>query len=502
MATRFIQGRIMHGLTFHPACLLFPPMSQEELRELAADIKERGLLNPIVLIKNQVLDGRNRLAACELAGVEPRFVQWDGKGSPTEWVISQNLFRRHLTSSQRAVVAYHTLPLLEKEAKQRQRQSPGRGKKLGKKAGQKLPTFSGNGTNGKASVIAAHLAKTNENYVKAVKSISSTAPELVESIFAGQLKVPDAVLVARCPKAIRKIVLEMAQSASVRKTMKRIIREAEFQSLQASARIQRPRQSFRRGRIQVWSTDCLVAMAENMAPKSVSVVVTSPPFNLGVRYNSHNDNLPWENYREWLEKVFAEIQRVMWDDGSFFLNVGSSRRKPWNAMRIAEVAARYFVLQNEIVWVKAITVEGATHGHFSPVVGNRFLNHSFEMIFHFTKDGKRPLDRLAVGVKYIDPKNQVRSKTHQNLRCGGDVWFIPYETIQGEMEKGCHPAIFPVELAKRCIELAGIRKDTVVLDPFCGIGSTLLAARNLGVTGIGIDIDPVYCEQARRRLEE
>ena len=487
----------MQDLTFHPACLLFPPMSQEELRELAADIKERGLLNPIVLIKNQVLDGRNRLAACELAGVEPRFVQWDGKGSPTEWVISQNLFRRHLTSSQRAVVAYHTLPLLEKEAKQRQRQSPGRGKGAGKKAGQKLPTFSGNG---KASVIAARLARTNENYVKAVKNISTIAPELVESIRAGQLKVPDAVLVAKCPKAIRRTVLEMVQTASVRKTMKRIIREAEFQSLQVSARKHRPRQSFHGERIQVWSADCVAAMAENLAPKSVSVVVTSPPFNLGIRYNSHEDNLPWEKYVEWLEKVFVEIQRVLRDDGSFFLNVGSSRRKPWNAMRIAEVAGKYFVLQNEIVWVKAITVEGETHGHFSPVVGNRFLNHSFEMIFHFTRDGKRPLDRLAVGVKYNDPKNQVRSKSHSNLRCGGDVWFIPYETIQGESEKGYHPAIFPVELAKRCIELAGIGKETVVLDPFCGEGSTLVAAKNLGVTAIGIDIDPVYCEQTRRRL--
>ena len=99
-----------------PPCLpLVPPNGKLELRELADDIKARGLLNPIVLYQGKVLDGRSRLAACKLAGVEPRFLEWDGEGSPTEWVISQNLFRRHLTTGQRAVVAYDLLPTMEAE---------------------------------------------------------------------------------------------------------------------------------------------------------------------------------------------------------------------------------------------------------------------------------------------------------------------------------------------------------------------------------------------------
>ena len=117
---------------FHPACLLFPKLGDEELQELAADIKVKGLQHDIVLYKGEILDGRNRLAACEIAGVEPTFVEWDGEGSPTEWVISENLIRRHLSSSQRAVVAHDLLPLLEKEAKERQRRSKGRGKRYKK----------------------------------------------------------------------------------------------------------------------------------------------------------------------------------------------------------------------------------------------------------------------------------------------------------------------------------------------------------------------------------
>ena len=96
---------------FHPACLAFPLLPDAELSELAEDIKLRGLLQPVVVFRGQILDGRNRLAACEMAGVPPRFTEWPGGGSPVEWVISTNLHRRHLTASQRAVVALDILPL-------------------------------------------------------------------------------------------------------------------------------------------------------------------------------------------------------------------------------------------------------------------------------------------------------------------------------------------------------------------------------------------------------
>lgn len=114
---------------FHSACLLFPPLGKDELQSLADDIRERGLLNPIIIYEGQILDGRNRLLACELAGVKPEFKKWDGNGSPLSWAISANLIRRHLTASQRAVIALDLLPMLEEEAKQRQRLSAGRGKR-------------------------------------------------------------------------------------------------------------------------------------------------------------------------------------------------------------------------------------------------------------------------------------------------------------------------------------------------------------------------------------
>ena len=165
------------------------------------DIKAKGLLRPIILYEGKILDGRNRYLACQIAGVEPRFVQWSGKGSPLQWVISENLVRRHLTSSQRAVVAHDLLPLLEKEAKDRQRLSAGRGKKVC----NNLHTLT---ENGRSREAAAKITKTNHTYVQAVKTIDAQAPELLDRIRSGVLKVPDAARLARLPLAERKALLK------------------------------------------------------------------------------------------------------------------------------------------------------------------------------------------------------------------------------------------------------------------------------------------------------
>jgi hypothetical protein len=216
---------------YHPACLLFPKLGRQELQELADDIEVNGLRNSVVRYKGQILDGRNRLAACEIAGVKPRFVEWQGKGSPVEWVISENLVRRHLTSSQRAVVAHDLLPLLEKEAKDRQRLSQGRGKKVHKE----LPTFSENG-NGRASQIAARVTKTNAAYVKAVKSIGAEAPELLEELRNGKLTVPEARELARSSPSIRKKVLGVVNNGGAKRKVSRLVREAVIAARKASAR--------------------------------------------------------------------------------------------------------------------------------------------------------------------------------------------------------------------------------------------------------------------------
>lgn len=95
-------------------------MSPAELSDLIGDICERGLIEPIVKYEGLVLDGRNRLLACEKAGVKPKFREWNGEaGTPTAFVISQNLHRRHLSKAQIAAIGAEAMPLLELEAHER-----------------------------------------------------------------------------------------------------------------------------------------------------------------------------------------------------------------------------------------------------------------------------------------------------------------------------------------------------------------------------------------------
>jgi len=268
-------------------------------------------------------------------------------------------------------------------------------------------------------------------------------------------------------------------------------------------------------RNKIYNMDCLEGMRTLLDSEVVDVIVTSPPYNFGVKYSKYKDNLPREQYLDWMEEVGKECKRVLKNDGSFFLNIGQKPKDPWIAWEVAFRLRKHFVLQNVIIWVKSIAIQkkdvgkypnivgDIAVGHYKPIGGKCFLNDCFEYIFHFTKTGKVELDRLSIGVPYQDKSNIGRWKSAtQDLRCRGNVWFIPYETIQDREKERPHPSTFPPKLPEMCIKLHGLKKTQLVLDPFMGIGSTAIACVRLGVDYIGFEIDEFYVKIAERRIRK
>ncbi len=252
------------------------------------------------------------------------------------------------------------------------------------------------------------------------------------------------------------------------------------------------------GRQRVHLGDCL-SVLRGMPAGSVDVCVTSPPYNIGVAYRSYDDRRPRDAYLGWLAEVGREVARVLAPDGSLFLNVGSTNLDPWAAPDAAGAFRAVLTLQNHVLWVKSVSVGDDTFGHFKPISSGRFLNNNHESVFHFTHGGARRIDRLAIGVPFKDKSNIARWGHERDRRCGGNVWFIPYPTVRSKAQKFDHPAGFPVELPIRCIRMHGAA-DAVVMDPFLGTGTTLVAAQRLGLRGVGIEMDPVYARTALDRI--
>lgn len=249
-------------------------------------------------------------------------------------------------------------------------------------------------------------------------------------------------------------------------------------------------------------------MLAALAPGSVSAIVTSPPYNLGIRYRTYEDTMPRDEYLAWSGRWIGAARRVLEPDGSLFLNVGAKPTDPWTALDVAQAARQHLQLQNTIHWVKSIAIDklpglsdDVAVGHYKPINSDRFVNDCHEFVFHFTPDGRTPLDRTSIGVPYQDASNVARWRTGGgNRRCRGNTWFIPYSTIQSRDKDRPHPATFPPRLPEYCFKLHGLSRVKLAMDPFLGLGSSAVAAAQLGVDFVGVEMDADYLQEAIARV--
>jgi site-specific DNA-methyltransferase (adenine-specific) len=258
-------------------------------------------------------------------------------------------------------------------------------------------------------------------------------------------------------------------------------------------------------------SDC-VPLMDRLPAASVDVIVTSPPYNLGIDYSQYEDTLSHADYLQWTTAWSVAAARVLRPGGSLFLNVGSRPSDPWTALDVAQAVRASFQLQNIIHWVKSIAIDRDSAGvaadlqrdlavgHYKPINSNRYLNDCHEFVFHFTPSGDTTLDRLALGVPYQDRSNIARWRSAADgVRCRGNTWFIPYETIQRRDRDRPHPATFPTRLPEQCLKLHGLSRIRLAMDPFVGLGSTAVACARLGLNFEGCDIDEAYLAEAVER---
>ncbi len=225
----------------------------------------------------------------------------------------------------------------------------------------------------------------------------------------------------------------------------------------------------------------------DIKPKTVDLIVTSPPYNLDIQYGSNDDHLAYKEYLkfslEWMKACYKSAK----DDGRFCLNVPLDKNKGGHNSVYADLVAvakkagwSYFTT---VVWnegnISRRTAWGSWMSASAP-----YVIAPVEMIVIFYKKQWKKLEKGTSDVSRDD-----------FMAWTNGVW-----TFNGESKKRIgHPAPFPVELPKRCIQMFSYVGD-LVLDPFLGSGTTLLACSDLERRGVGVDIDKVYCALAVKRI--
>jgi DNA modification methylase len=463
---------------FHTAAEIFPLADGPDLDALAEDIKKNGLQQPIILLNGSILDGRRRYMACRQAQVTPTFVEFDGNIPPVDFVVSANLHRRHLTTSQGALAGLRILPLLKDDAKERQRLSKGRGRK----GAQECATF-----RGKSADHAAQLVGSSARMIEMAKEVASKRPDLLSQVEEGTISLSEA-----------RRELKRAESRRLRIANVPDNFEPTVRLIQGDSQQQLPR----------------------LSEQSANQCFTSVPYYLLRDYDCDGQIGLEESVDQWVTRlvdVFREVRRVLRNDGSVWINVGDTyaygsgsynshgRKRKWTS-RIAE--ARRCMQQHSDIHPKSLIA--APHRLVAALIDDGWIKRAeiiveknvidgckdrpirtHEYVFILTKSDVYYFDADVLRVPYstkkreaADPKGQLR----------GSVW-----KVGPARDAGDHPAPMPLELAADCIR-AGCPEGGTVIDPFLGGGTTAIACVENRRHCIGIDLSPKYLRLAAQRV--
>lgn len=465
----------------HPAAALLPMMSENDLADLADDIRKHGQRVPITLLDGKILDGRNRWRACEMAGVEPHTVDWDDEGgSPVLWVLSVNVKRRHLTESQRAMIAAEMLPLLEAEGRAKQmaagaqfhRGNPKETAKVVADLPQPLPSVTDSAP---AVDVPAPVAVTTRPPEPKTARAPLSRDKAATAVGVSSRSVADAKVVAEKAPELAERVRDgsMSLGAAAHK-----VRSEAKQAKQAAQVKEAPQVDVRIERGDATNLP--------LEANTVDVIFTSPPYGLEKPYHGQNDlSKGWESFMaDWLGEAF----RVARSPGRLIVNVPldttrGGYRPTWPQLCAAalEVGWQY---RTAILWDKMNSTKGGIPLGSEDSANAPHPIAEVEVLGLFYKGAWKLED---------DRPSDISHEEFGVLKNG--LWRLPGESRGWEG----HPAPFPEELARRVLVYLSRVGDTV-LDPFSGSGTTALTAWKMKRIPIAFDLSAEYVASARRRI--
>lgn len=246
---------------------------------------------------------------------------------------------------------------------------------------------------------------------------------------------------------------------------------------------------FKANNIVIYKDDILKF---NILPNNyVDLIITSPPYNVDIHYNSHVDNLTYEKYLEFAQKWIKKCYDLTKNSGRFCLNIPLDKNKGGQQAVCADITKIAkdvgWKYHSTIIWNEGNISRRTAWGSFMSASAP-YVIAPVEVILILYKNNWKKIGGSR--------KNDITKQEFMDWTSG--VWTFPGQSKKGA---GGHPAPFPIELPRRCIKLFSFIDD-IVLDPFLGSGTTLIASYLNKRKGIGIDIDKEYCDIAIRRLQQ
>jgi len=242
---------------------------------------------------------------------------------------------------------------------------------------------------------------------------------------------------------------------------------------------------FKINSIAIYNDDIL--KIKDIKNNSIDLTITSPPYNVDIKYNSHDDKMDYGTYLKFTENWISKCYLLVKDDGRFCLNIPLDKNKGGQQSVCADITT----IAKQVGWKYHSTIIWNEGNISRRTAWGSWLSASAPYVI-------APVEVIVVLYKkywrkLLSGKSDI--KKEEFLEWTNGVW-----TFSGESKKKIgHPAPFPVELPRRCIKLFSYTGDTI-LDPFLGSGSTLVACIATKRKGIGTDIDKQYCALAKRRI--